>query len=79
MATHRIDGSVTPKDRQKIIDEFNDLSEDNMGPTICLLTTKACGCGITLTGNVESPSVVLNRFLNIAFPYFRNSKVRIEW
>ena len=50
LASHRIDGTISAKDRQKIIDEFNDLSEDNMGPTICLLTTKACGCGITLTG-----------------------------
>ena len=66
MATHRIDGSVTPKDRQKIIDEFNDLSEDNLGPTICLLTTKACGCGITLTGNFESPYFKLDRLLNHA-------------
>jgi hypothetical protein len=34
-----------------INDNFNDLSgKNNHLPTICLLTTKACGCGITLTG-----------------------------
>lgn len=50
LATHRIDGSVRSSERQRIIDEYNDLSEDNIGPSICLLTTKACGFGITLTG-----------------------------
>jgi SNF2 family DNA or RNA helicase len=49
-ATHRIDGAVKSADRQRIIDDFNDTSEGVVGPTICLLTTKACGFGITLTG-----------------------------
>jgi SNF2 family DNA or RNA helicase len=49
-ATHRIDGAVKSAERQRIIDEFNDTSEDVVGPSICLLTTKACGFGITLTG-----------------------------
>lgn len=50
LASHRIDGSVPSRERQRIIDEFNDVSEDSVGPSICLLTTKACGFGITLTG-----------------------------
>ena len=50
LSSHRIDGSVCSKRRQQIIDEFNDLSEYNTGPSICLLTTRACGFGITLTG-----------------------------
>jgi SNF2 family DNA or RNA helicase len=49
-ATHRIDGAVKSAERQRIIDEFNDTSEGVVSPTICLLTTKACGFGITLTG-----------------------------
>jgi SNF2 family DNA or RNA helicase len=50
-ASHRIDGSVKSAERQRIIDEFNDTSDDSgVGPSICLLTTKACGFGITLTG-----------------------------
>ena len=50
LASHRIDGSVRSSERQRIIDEYNDTSEDSIGPSICLLTTKACGFGITLTG-----------------------------
>jgi SNF2 family DNA or RNA helicase len=62
MSTCRIDGSVTGRDRQQIIDNFNEggessedgsqskSSRNRMGPSICLLTTKACGQGITLTG-----------------------------
>ena len=50
-ASCRIDGSVKSQDRQRIIDDFNDISDDNTTtPSICLLTTKAGGCGITLTG-----------------------------
>jgi SNF2 family DNA or RNA helicase len=68
MSSCRIDGSVTGKDRQRIIDNFNDGAGDDdnddnsdeddgnrsrrrhRGPSICLLTTRACGYGITLTG-----------------------------
>lgn len=50
LASHRIDGSVRSSERQRIIDEYNDTSEGSIGPSICLLTTKACGFGITLTG-----------------------------
>lgn len=50
LASYRIDGSVHGSERQRIIDEFNDVSDDSVGPSICLLTTKACGFGITLTG-----------------------------
>lgn len=57
----RIDGAVVGKERQRIIDDFNrcssgsngddsDNDEDASGPRICLLTTRACGYGITLTG-----------------------------
>lgn len=52
MSSSRIDGSVCAKDRQRIIDEFNNKNT-NAGlysPDICLLTTKACGYGITLIG-----------------------------
>jgi SNF2 family DNA or RNA helicase len=44
----RIDGGVTGKDRQGIVDAFNMKSVGS--PSVCLLTTKACGYGITLTG-----------------------------
>jgi SNF2 family DNA or RNA helicase len=58
MASCRIDGSVVGRERQRIIDSFNrggndDDSDDERGysgPDICLLTTRACGYGITLTG-----------------------------
>ena len=53
LASVRIDGTVKGHDRQGIIDSFNraDSDEDGaVGPSICLLTTKACGTGITLTG-----------------------------
>ena len=46
----RIDGSVVGRDRQNIIDDFNSNNNNGSGPTICLLTTRACGYGITLTG-----------------------------
>ena len=51
-ASVRIDGSVKSSDRQRIIDDFNESGEEDgcVGPSICLLTTKACGTGITLTG-----------------------------
>eukprot|EP00605_Chrysophyceae_sp_TOSAG23-4_P002158 GSChrysophyteH1.ASY1.ANO1.2386.1 assembled CDS len=48
----RIDGRVTGRERQRIIDAFNAPSPRS-GPRrahIALLTTKACGTGITLTG-----------------------------
>lgn len=48
LASCRIDGSVPSKNRQKIIDDFNE--GHSYGPDICLLTTRACGYGITLTG-----------------------------
>jgi superfamily II DNA or RNA helicase len=43
----RIDGSTKQIDRQIIIDAYN---RKDTAPPICLLTTKACGYGITLTG-----------------------------
>ncbi len=49
-ASYKIDGSTNAKDRQAMIDDFNNTSDDYSGPLVCLLTTKACGCGITLTG-----------------------------
>ena len=48
LSSCRIDGSVTGRDRQDIIDSFNSASA--LSPDICLLTTKACGVGINLTG-----------------------------
>jgi SNF2 family DNA or RNA helicase len=48
-ASYKIDGSMNARERQQIIDDFNNISEDYSGPLVCLLTTKACGCGITLT------------------------------
>ena len=48
--SYRIDGSTPPEERTRIIDDFNDISDRYNGPMICLLTTKACGVGITLTG-----------------------------
>lgn len=52
ISTCRIDGSVTGKDRQKVIDQFNNHTTgvDTDVPSVCLLTTRACGFGITLTG-----------------------------
>lgn len=47
LSSCRIDGSIAGRDRQVIIDKFN-LGRD--GIDICLLTTKACNCGVTLTG-----------------------------
>jgi SNF2 family DNA or RNA helicase len=43
----RIDGNVPGPDRQVIIDAFND---ERSHYSVCLLTTKACGFGLTLTG-----------------------------
>lgn len=43
----RIDGSTPGKDRQRLVDEFND---DNSPYDAMLLSTKAAGCGLTLTG-----------------------------
>ena len=48
LSSCRIDGSVTGRDRQEIIDGFNASSAHS--PAVCLLTTKACGVGINLTG-----------------------------
>ena len=48
LSSCRIDGSVTGRDRQDIIDSFNAASA--LSPAICLLTTKACGVGINLIG-----------------------------
>eukprot|EP00981_Chlorochromonas_danica_P000057 scaffold26_cov159-Ochromonas_danica.AAC.20 len=55
IASSRIDGSTTYKERQAVIEEFNrplvqEEEECYTGPRVCLLTTKACGFGITLTG-----------------------------
>ena len=47
ISTSRIDGSVCGRERQEIIDDVND---ENSRVDVCLLTTKACGFGITLTG-----------------------------
>lgn len=50
-ASCRIDGSVTGRDRQRIIDNFNATPDTSTyRPHICMLTTRACGYGITLTG-----------------------------
>lgn len=43
----RIDGSTAQGDRQKIVDSFNDIESD---VDVLLLSTKACGVGLTLTG-----------------------------
>ena len=43
----RIDGTTAEKSRQKFVDHFND---SNSGIDIMLLSTKAAGVGITLTG-----------------------------
>ncbi|EJK75367.1 hypothetical protein THAOC_02911 [Thalassiosira oceanica] len=43
----RIDGSTGQSDRQKTVDSFNDVESD-VG--VLLLSTKACGVGLTLTG-----------------------------
>ena len=43
----RIDGSSAEKDRQRNVDNFNDKECDI---DIMLLSTKAAGVGITLTG-----------------------------
>ena len=43
----RIDGSTGQSDRQRIVDDFNDVESD-VG--VLLLSTKACGVGLTLTG-----------------------------
>ena len=44
----RIDGTVSSRDRQYIIDDFNDPGRNEYA--VCLLTTGSCGVGITLTG-----------------------------
>ena len=49
LASCRIDGSVTGKQRQRLIDYFNE-NKGRSAPPIALLTTRACGTGITLTG-----------------------------
>ena len=43
----RIDGSTKEKDRQRFVDEFNDK---NTNVEVMLLSTKAGGLGLTLTG-----------------------------
>ena len=45
---YRIDGTVAGRERQLIIDEFNDEKQGEI--CVCLLTTGSCGVGITLTG-----------------------------
>lgn len=45
-----IDGTVVGRDRQNVVDRFNSEKCVEDGPHVCLLTTKACGTGITLTG-----------------------------
>ena len=47
----RIDGSSTGKSRQKAVDHFNDI---NSGIDTMLLSTKAAGIGLTLTGKMRS-------------------------
>lgn len=42
-------GSVASKERQRIIDEFNDSSDNNTGPSICLLTTRGIHSPIYLS------------------------------
>jgi SNF2 family DNA or RNA helicase len=46
IASVRIDGGVTGRDRQRVIDNFNAANEGS--PSVCLLTTKACGVGTAL-------------------------------
>lgn len=43
----RIDGSTPGRDRQRLVDEFN---RDGSKYDAMLLSTKAAGCGLTLTG-----------------------------
>ena len=43
----RIDGQTKEKDRQRLVDEFNDL---NSSQQVMLLSTKAAGVGLTLCG-----------------------------
>lgn len=43
----RIDGTTKEKDRQRFVDEFND---ENGSIEVMLLSTKAAGIGLTLTG-----------------------------
>jgi len=45
----RIDGSSTGKSRQKAVDHFNDIDS---GIDAMLLSTKAAGIGLTLTGKM---------------------------
>ena len=47
IGSYRIDGSVSGRERQTIIDNMNDPDSRT---DVCLLTTRACGFGITLTG-----------------------------
>lgn len=47
---HRQQASNTNDDEENENDEEERIYSDILNPTICLLTTKACGYGITLTG-----------------------------
>ncbi len=44
----RLDGSMVPQKRQKLVDKFND--PENKAEFIFLLSSKAGGCGINLIG-----------------------------
>ena len=46
----RIDGSTKPSDRQTIVDRFNTSISGPTSPTIFLLSSRAGGCGLNLTG-----------------------------
>lgn len=50
LASFKIDGTTSLKERQAVVNEFNMVHDDYSGPRVCLLTTKACGVGINLTG-----------------------------
>jgi DNA excision repair protein ERCC-6 len=43
----RIDGRTPGKDRQRLVDDFN---QEDSQYDVMLLSTKAAGCGLTLTG-----------------------------
>lgn len=68
----RIDGSSAEKDRQKVVDHFNDRGSEI---DIMLLSTKAAGVGLTLTGAdrvgvhlIATPQIYLETiFLTYAF------------
>ena len=53
-------GSVASKERQRIIDEFNDTSDDNTGPSVCLLTTRGIQSHIHSSIHPSIPPIYLS-------------------